>query len=334
MNHTICKSLAVAALLCAGFGAQAQDFSDNGIEYSVLPDRAQSVAVAGADSTVTDLIIPATVSYNNVQYDVTAIADNAFMDNMKIRSVTIPNTVQSIGSKAFKHCESLTSVDIPESVATLGESAFYWCTALTSAQLPEGLTEIPSQAFYRCQELTAINIPETVTKIGRSAFTATALTNIDIPEGVTKIGAYAYLMCKKARTLNIPSTVTSIGDNAFSDTQVLREINCAVREPFECWPDFRSYSINNAKVYVPVGTSQAYKAVMPWSMFAHIIEKDFPNTGSTTVCGDIQCDDPAANGTPVQVYTLNGTPAGSSLDNLQPGIYLVRTGDRVQKVVI
>lgn len=333
MKYTFSLLLAVATIVCTGFGSQAQNFNDNGIEFSVLPDRSQAVAVAGADSTVTDLIIPASVIHGDALYEVTAIADNAFNGNMNILSVSIPGTVQSIGKQAFEHCESLTQVDIPESVSELGDKAFYACSALTSITLPNGLTEIPPMAFYRCTELAEINIPETVTTIGRSAFSALPLTTIDIPEGVTKIGAYAFLMCKHARVLNIPSTVTSIGDNAFSDTQSLREINCALSQPFECWPDFPSYPIYNGKLYVPIGTSQDYKAVKPWSMFTHVVEKSFPGSDITTDCDNILCDTNEANGATVQIYTLSGMPASSSINNLSPGVYLLRTGDKVKKII-
>lgn len=323
------------ALIGAGQWARSQNFSVNGLKYDVLPDRSQSVEVSGADSAATNITVPETVEYQGKSYTVTAIADHAFDGRKSIRSVQLPATVERIGARAFQQCVTMTRVNIPAGLTEMGEGAFYWCTGLTSLKLPEGLTEIPPFAFYWCTALSNVNIPASVTTIGRTAFAAVPFTTLDIPEGVTEIGAYSFMFCDKIRTLNIPSTVTAIGDHAFSDTKILREINCAVSQPFECWPDFRSYTVNNAKVYVPIGTADAYKAVMPWSMFAHIIEKEFPNSGGTaSVCNDVTCDDPADPSAAVQVYTLNGSYAGASLDNLQPGMYIVRTGSQVKKVII
>lgn len=47
-------------------------------------------------------------------------------------SVTIPNSVTSIGNSAFGDCNSLTSVMIPDSVSSIGENAFFSCDSLTS----------------------------------------------------------------------------------------------------------------------------------------------------------------------------------------------------------
>ena len=133
-------------------------------------------------------------------------------------SVTIPDSVTSIGSYAFSWCTGLTSVTIPDSVTRIGNDAFYGCNNLqdiyitdiaawcnisgldnlmlfgsnnknlyinnelaTSIIIPNGngVKAIPSHAFRGCTELTSITIPDSVTSIGYNAFrNCTGLTSI------------------------------------------------------------------------------------------------------------------------------------------------------------
>ena len=56
--------------------------------------------------------------------------------------------------------QSLTSVTIPNSVTSIGEQAFYYCTSLTSVTIPDSVTSIGEQAFYYCRFLTSVTIPD------------------------------------------------------------------------------------------------------------------------------------------------------------------------------
>jgi hypothetical protein len=65
---------------------------------------------------------------------------------LSLTSITLPNTVTTIGDAAFKECTSLTSITLPDSVTTIGQSAFYGCHSLTYISVPASLV-IPSLAF-------------------------------------------------------------------------------------------------------------------------------------------------------------------------------------------
>jgi hypothetical protein len=70
-----------------------------------------------------------------------------------LTSVTIPNSVTSIGPLAFEYCTRLTSVTIGNGVTSIGRDAFYSCTALTSVTIGNGVTSIESTAFQHCSRL-------------------------------------------------------------------------------------------------------------------------------------------------------------------------------------
>ncbi|OFX68411.1 MAG: hypothetical protein A2X12_10110 [Bacteroidetes bacterium GWE2_29_8] len=72
-------------------------------------------------------------------------------------SVTIPNSVTSIGDFAFYYNTNLKSVTIPNSVLTIGNSAFSACTNLKNITIPNSVTSIGDVAFYGCNSLTEIN---------------------------------------------------------------------------------------------------------------------------------------------------------------------------------
>jgi hypothetical protein len=87
----------------------------------------------------------------NIMDGTIGIANYAFAHYSNLASVTIPNSVTSIGYNAFYECYRLNSVTIPNKVTSIGEGAFYYCVDLTSVIIPNSVTFIGKDAFSNTQ---------------------------------------------------------------------------------------------------------------------------------------------------------------------------------------
>ena len=140
----------------------------------------------------------------------------AFSSCYSLQSITIPNSVKSIGDKAFSGCGSLQSVTIPNSVKSIGDGAFSSCKSLQSITIPNSVTKIGDYALVSCKSLQSVTIPNSVTKIEDYAFSyCESLQSVTIPNSVTSIGWGAFRSCESLQSVTIPNSVTNIGDYAF-----------------------------------------------------------------------------------------------------------------------
>ena len=82
----------------------------------------------------------------------------AFYDCYSLTSITIPNSVRTIGPHAFQDCSSLYSVSIGNSVTTIGGNAFLGCSSLTSVSIGNSVTRIGRGAFYGCKNVKQLTV--------------------------------------------------------------------------------------------------------------------------------------------------------------------------------
>ena len=179
-----------------------------------------SVSCGGYSPFFGDLVLPA--SYNGKP--VTHIKDSGFLA-CTINTLTIPDSIVSIGNGAFRWCDGLTSVSIPNSVVTIGDSAFYYCSGLRNVTIGDSVTAIGDSAFASCYNLTSVTIPDSVTTIGNSAFySCDSLTSVTIGDSVTTIGDYAFQDCTSLTSVTIPDSVITIGSFAFQGCYSLKDL--------------------------------------------------------------------------------------------------------------
>lgn len=239
---TLLIPLLLALLLPAT--ALAHDFEASGIYYNIVNGEAvvtfQGTSYSQYDEYSGSVVIPSSVSYNGVNYPVTAIGEYAFRYCSGLTSVNIPNSVTTIGRSAFNQCTGLTDIQMPNSVNNISYYAFdntAWYNNQPEGPvyiglvfykykgtMPEGTTftiadgtlGIAGDAFYNCTGLTTINIPSSVITIGAWAFEeCRGLTTINNPNSIVTIGDYAFYGCSSLTSINFMNSVTTIGDYAF-----------------------------------------------------------------------------------------------------------------------
>jgi BspA type Leucine rich repeat region (6 copies)/Hint domain len=159
----------------------------------------------------------AVVIPNEVDGTTITSIENAFFNYGGVTSVTFQagSSITSLVG-AFDSCPDLTSITIPNSVTTLGPYAFNSCISLVSVSIPNSVGSIGQNAFSGCYNLTSITLSNTLKSIGDSAFSGcSSLTSVTIPNSVTGIGNYAFQFCTGLTSVTIPDSVLNIGNDAF-----------------------------------------------------------------------------------------------------------------------
>ena len=176
-----------------------------------------------------NITLPTTVTYNNITYTVKAIGEYAFYQcDYLTGSLTIPNSVNTIGNYAFSGCGFTGSVTIPNSVITIGNYAFYDLYKITGTlTLGNSVNSIGNYAFGSCFSpgpnhtsfTGSLTIPNSVGSIGNYAFEHSFINGsgtLIIGNSVESIGYHAFADCTGfSGSLTIPNSVTSLAHEAF-----------------------------------------------------------------------------------------------------------------------
>ena len=122
-------------------------------------------------------------------------------------SVTLPESLETIGESAFSHIPNLTSIKIPDKVSTLGRFAFEACTTLSSF------------------EAKNIKVLDHNYGVGAQFRSCTSLRTVKLGGTFTSIPGYCFSNCTALEELTIPATVNSISTDSIADCSNLRTIN-------------------------------------------------------------------------------------------------------------
>ena len=215
-------------------GSWLTDTSDG---YRFLYDGTNGYLM-GYYGNQTELTLPASfTAYDGTKITEYGLYDYAFYNCSGLTSITIPDSVTSIGSYAFYNCSGLMSITIPAGVTSIGYEAFYGCTGLTeinwnAVSVADFASD--SNVFYNAGTAgagIAVTFGESVEKIPAYLFYISDLSyrpnikSVITGSGVTSIGYEAFYGCTGLTSVTIGASVESIGSYAFSYCTGLTEIN-------------------------------------------------------------------------------------------------------------
>ena len=348
-------------------------YSDEDTEITnlIIPNSVTSIenyAFEGC-SGLTSVTIPNSV---------TSIGKEAFEGCSGLTSVTIPNSVTSIGGGAFNGCSGLTSVTIPNSVTSIGNYAFAHCSGLTSVTIGSGVTSIGNGAFDEVDIPTVISLienPFTIT--GKTSDSRTFSKNtfnnatLYVPKGTID----KYKATDGWKDFVFVEEGTGGGDTPTTqkcEKPTISYENGKLTFTSETEGAVCQYSITDTDIKAGSGNEVQLGVTYTISVYAAKAGYENSETATATLCwidqqpktegitngianipanavliqskgGSIKVQG-VDEGTQVNVYSINGTQAGSAISqsgaatintNLQPGsIAIVKIGQKSVKVAI
>lgn len=160
-----------------------------------------------------------------VDEGIRVICENAFKNRTALRTVILPQSLESIETEAFRSCTNLASMDIPEKTVHIGHSAFRDCINLKSLTVRNGLIKIGERAFENCPKLVDISLPDDLAEIYGSVFNGCkSLKSIKLPANLTVIGETAFADCVSLAQIELPASTIKIDDLVFSGCTSLKQI--------------------------------------------------------------------------------------------------------------
>ncbi len=170
----------------------------------------------------------------NIKEGTLGIAELAFSGS-PVNSITIPNSVVTIGEDAFLECSKLSSIKVDSNNSTydsrdncnaiIETSTNILIQGCSNTVIPNGVKVIGNRAFECLTELASISIPNSVSSIGDFAFRdCSSLASVTIPNSVGRIGKYVFYGCSNMASVTIPKYITTISDGTFSSCDGLTSV--------------------------------------------------------------------------------------------------------------
>jgi len=299
----------------------------------------------------------------NIPSEVREIYSGVFYGCLKAPAsiAVLPETVEILDGDIYYGVPSIECVTVPSKVRILNET--YWAVPnlRKAIILTDKLDRIGDLAFYGCAKLEEVNIPDGVTQIGEGAFCWNLkLHKINIPSSVTRIEGSAFDSAP-LDSIDIPAGVTFIGRNAFFNNRNLKKVYSRpitppkTNEPTTLSPYLPFlHSADEAILYVPKGSADAYRASEVFSGFKNIVELEdwqWPTSISTPTmptdaykvygkAGTLHIETTGGAHDPafVNVYNINGQVVWKGQVSkrmevpLPQGVYVVKIGKRNYKV--
>lgn len=311
------------------------DFKENHTGYTLyfkqINDKEARLMQLDIYNYDTEIVIPSVVKvtdkYGSYEFAIGQFYNKS--DNGVCTNFSDMDPYTRIFGNVEDYANYIKSVTIPESVKSIWPSAF---SGSYSDKYGLG-----------CKSLT---IPGNVTEIGAGAFMFAKFEQVAIPDAVKNIYSKTFYNCGKLKSINLGNGVKEIWNDAFRGISSNAEIHIdAVTPPIISNSAFSSEDYT-AKVFVPYGTSEDYKS--EWKVFSNLefVEMEPGQTSGVTVGKapaelHVECIHGCLYATAasvIRIYSISGTlvhsGSGSVNVTLPAGVYLVKSGAEVVKILV
>ena len=248
-------------------------------QYTDLTDSDYLSIPSGTTGTVT---IPSSIEYLGQTYTVSQVGYKSFYNVTGLTSVSLPNTITSVGGYAFSLCTNLTTAVVPKT----GSYMFSGCTALADVTITDETSDISMAAFTNCTSLAHIDLPAQAKTIGTNAFCyCTALDSVVIPSTVTSIGMQAFTYCTSLKYIVLPASLTTLGNDVFYYANKIESMVAKNPVPVDLTAISRFTTAFSSKcvLTVPVDTRDAYLAAGWTEKTAEVTDGRFLRVEEETV---------------------------------------------------
>lgn len=276
--------------------------------------------VPGNTVVCSTLVIPEYANDGKNDYRVVEIGEMSFLDADSIRTVRLPESIRNICYRAFFGSDNLESINIPRNVLNILKECLEECPKLK--QIDVDVENINFGSFdgilYNKKTASVKRCPP--------AYTGT----VTIPEGIKGIDSHAFYRSRKVYKLYLPASLKTISESAFEDCELIKDIYYFERIKLieGTKYDFDLPVLGKCRLHL-ANKFEGKKLPRPWRYFLNIEFNDLAAINAP----EAEKAEPGAKEGTMEIFRIDGTFAGHSFEALSPGLYIVRQGNAVKKVL-
>lgn len=296
--------------------------------------------------------------------DLDTIRFAAFQGCKALKNIKLPESLKKLDDRAFKSCESIVNLTIPDKVTEVGINAFEDCSSLKEVKVGNGVQEIGQWAFINCINMEKLTLGSSLESIGAQAFDG----DINIkeitclsPEPPSFPGGFPEEVVENAVVIVPDGSEFAYNASPEWDPMVEGEVQKAesILLNFE---EIELHTKESLRLTAEVLPADAVYKEVTWTSDDYYVAKvdengivtakDYGIAVITATCGDVKANcivnviEPDGVGSlyfeieeKIEIYDTNGRLLRSGvgkdfLDNLSPGLYIIRTGDKIQKFIV
>lgn len=150
--------------------------------------------------------------------EITEIPSWTFSNLSALKTIKLPNTLETIGEYALYNCQALQTIDLSNTrVSAIGKKAMYNCNKIKTIKFPDTLETIDEEAFAFCKKIKKVDLSKTKLKtIKKVFFVCSSLKKVILPRNLKSIEKDAFTYCGSLKSITIPTSVKKIDTNAFN----------------------------------------------------------------------------------------------------------------------